>query len=38
MKAIDIEKAKNEIKGERLEFEEDRFKLEEDFHVKIFTL
>lgn len=33
MKAIDVDKAKNEIKGERLEFEDDRDRLEEDFHV-----
>jgi hypothetical protein len=35
MKGIDIDKAKTEIKGERLEFEDDRDRLEEDFHVKI---
>ena len=38
MKGIDIDKAKDEIKGERLEFETDRVKLEEDYHVKIFIL
>lgn len=32
MKAIDIDKAKTEIKGERYEFEGDRDRLEEDFH------
>jgi hypothetical protein len=35
MKGIDIDKAKTENKGERNEFEDDRDKLEEDFHVKI---
>ena len=35
MKGIDIDKAKTEIKGERNEFEDDRDKLEEDFHVWI---
>ena len=35
MKAVDIDKAKSELKEERLEFEDDRDGLEENFHVKI---
>ena len=38
MKAIDIDKAKTEIKGERLEFEDDRDGLEENYHVRIYLI